>query len=126
MSFVIVRPHEMVGSLDALTRFCRKPNQRRAIGAACPEFIVTRWLYDHRILSFVLHHAEVIDGLPGNHPTDGNIIGFGYLNGYARYAQKVGVESKISSLLNTQIVSPGSEIIRSRTSGRAIRTIRKL
>jgi hypothetical protein len=57
---------ELIGSLHALARFCRKPNQRRQIGATCPEFIEIRWLDDHRILSFVVQHEDVINSLPEN------------------------------------------------------------
>jgi hypothetical protein len=32
----------------------------------CPELGETRWRYDHHILGFLLHHAEVINQLPGN------------------------------------------------------------
>jgi hypothetical protein len=57
---------EVIRSLRDLARFCRKPNQRRILGAICPEFIQTRWLYDHRLLVFVLEHAELINNLPEN------------------------------------------------------------
>jgi hypothetical protein len=41
-------------------------NQRRQIGATSPEFIETRSLRDHRILSFVVQHEDVINSLPQN------------------------------------------------------------
>jgi hypothetical protein len=49
--------------LRELAVFCRKPEQRRRIGAMCPAFIETRWLYDYRILQFVLRHEAVIQSL---------------------------------------------------------------
>jgi hypothetical protein len=57
--------HEIITSLRSLAVFCRKPAQRRFIGRVCPEFIQTRWLYDHRILTFVLANEEKINALPG-------------------------------------------------------------
>jgi hypothetical protein len=56
---------KLVDSLHRLAGFCRKPNQRRAIGGICPAFTETRWLYDHRIRGFLLHHAEAINDLSG-------------------------------------------------------------
>jgi hypothetical protein len=51
----------MIRALHDMARFCRKPNQRRALGAVCPEFIKTRWLYDHRLFEFILHHEDAIN-----------------------------------------------------------------
>jgi hypothetical protein len=48
-------------SLRALGKFCRRSDQRNILGRACPQFIETRWLYDQRILQFVLAHAEAIN-----------------------------------------------------------------
>jgi hypothetical protein len=56
---------QIIDSLHAIARFCHKPTPRRTIGAPCPEFINTRWVYNHRILTFVIDHAADIDELPG-------------------------------------------------------------
>jgi hypothetical protein len=58
----------MIRALHDVARFCRKPKQRRALGAVCPEFIKTRWLYDDRLFEFILHHDDAINTLrdPGN------------------------------------------------------------
>jgi hypothetical protein len=37
--------------------FSRKPDQRRELGAFCPTFIQTRWIYDRRTLNFILQHV---------------------------------------------------------------------
>jgi hypothetical protein len=52
---------DFIRSLRALGKFCRRPGQRDILGCACPQFIETRWLYDQRILRFVLAHAETIN-----------------------------------------------------------------
>jgi hypothetical protein len=49
--------------LRQLGKFCRKPVQRRLLHGICPEFIETRWLYDCRILQFVLSREAEINGL---------------------------------------------------------------
>jgi hypothetical protein len=56
----------MITDLRALARYCRKPAQRKKLGFVCPEFIETRWLYDYRILNFILQKADAINSLEGN------------------------------------------------------------
>jgi hypothetical protein len=52
-----------IGSLRRLAIFCRKPAQVEKLGRRCPQFIETRWLYDHRILTFLLEHEDQINAL---------------------------------------------------------------
>jgi hypothetical protein len=63
----LVHDSELFGSfisdLRRLAMFCRKPKWRRQIGGNCPEFIETRWLYDHRILQFLLSREHEINAL---------------------------------------------------------------
>jgi hypothetical protein len=59
---------KFVYTLRQLAIFCRKPAQGKQLGRHCPQFIETRWLYDRRILTFILEHEEQInsfDGSPG-------------------------------------------------------------
>jgi hypothetical protein len=52
---------EMIKSLRTLAVLCRKPEHRRALGRSCPTFIQTRWLYDKRLLDFILAHEAKIE-----------------------------------------------------------------
>jgi hypothetical protein len=52
---------QFIGALRQLGKFCRKTAQKKILKRTCPEFIETRWLYDHRILAFMLDHEHVIN-----------------------------------------------------------------
>jgi hypothetical protein len=54
---------QFVVLLREMAVFCRKPVQRRRLGRNCPAFIDTRWLYDYRILEFVLMNQDEINSL---------------------------------------------------------------
>jgi hypothetical protein len=58
----------LIQQLRELDNFCWKPVQRQLPQCSCPQLIKTRWLYEHRILLFVIEHEEVINGFPGVHP----------------------------------------------------------
>jgi hypothetical protein len=49
-----------ITSLRDLGVVCRKPANCITLGAFCPTFIQTRWIYDQRILDFILKHEEKI------------------------------------------------------------------
>jgi hypothetical protein len=49
--------------LRTIGKTCRKPANRRHFNRLCPEFVETRWLYDHRILTFVITNVEAINAL---------------------------------------------------------------
>jgi hypothetical protein len=52
-----------ISDLRRLAKFCRKPKWRSQLHGSCPDFVETRWLYDHRILQFVLTHEREINAL---------------------------------------------------------------
>jgi hypothetical protein len=54
---------QFVVSLRDLGKWCRKPKWRGQFERNCPEFIETRWLYDYRILHFILEHEDTIKGI---------------------------------------------------------------
>jgi hypothetical protein len=54
---------QFIVSLQAMAVFCHKPAHRRQLGRNCPAFIETRWLYDCRILEFVLKNQDGINSL---------------------------------------------------------------
>jgi hypothetical protein len=57
----------LISLLRNLAKFCRKPAQKKRLHRTCPEFIETRWVYDHRILHFILDNAATINNW--HHPT---------------------------------------------------------
>jgi hypothetical protein len=57
----------LIKTLRALAVFCRKPAQKKRLRRTCPLFVDTRWVYDQRLLLFILAHAATIN--QWNHPT---------------------------------------------------------
>jgi hypothetical protein len=51
---------EMITSLRRIAVFCRKPEHRLTLTCSCPTFIPTRWIYDKRLLDFMLDHKDTI------------------------------------------------------------------
>jgi hypothetical protein len=51
----------LIKKLRALAVFCRKPAQKKRLHRTCPQFIETRWVYDQRLLLFILAHAATIN-----------------------------------------------------------------
>jgi hypothetical protein len=49
--------------LRAIGKACRKPANRIHFPRFCPNFIETRWLYDHRILILVIEQTEAVNAL---------------------------------------------------------------
>jgi hypothetical protein len=52
-----------ISDLRRLAKFCRRSKWRSQLHGSCPEFIEARWLYDHRILQFVLSDEREVNAL---------------------------------------------------------------
>jgi hypothetical protein len=55
--------YEFLTALRSIGKTCRKPAYRIRFPRSCPDFVETRWLYDHRILNFVIEQTEAINSL---------------------------------------------------------------